>query len=77
MAWTELVLTIIFSVLINITIEYLETNPGYSCPISCEVDHDHFVDNADFVHFTVVEVDSLFWIALPDSDLVVGILKAQ
>lgn len=38
-------MTIAFSVAINALIEYLDTQPGYSCPIYCEVDHEHFKDN--------------------------------
>ena len=75
MSWQELILTVLFSLYINMVMDYLETNPGYSCPVYCEVDHSHFRNNPDIVYFTVVDPDSLFWIALPDSDSLVGILK--
>jgi hypothetical protein len=68
MSWEELILTVLFTFSINLTIEHLETKPGYSCPVYCEVDHSHFWDDIGTIHFAVVDTDSLFWIALQDSD---------
>ena len=67
MSLEVLILTIAFSVAINLTIDHLETLPNYNCPPYCEVGHKHFNNNKEqnYVRndwkFTSEQGDSLCW----------------
>ena len=51
------ILTIVFAVIINTVIEYLETMPGYSCPSYCEVDHEHYKEiDEEFEYIETIEL---------------------
>ena len=41
MLWEDLII-ILFSVSLRMTMSYLDTMPGYSCPKYCGVNHNHY-----------------------------------
>jgi hypothetical protein len=41
MTWEDLII-ILLATILGLTLEYLDTSPGYACPEYCQVDHAHF-----------------------------------
>jgi len=58
MFWQELILTVAFTVIMNAVIEYLETMPRYSCPVYCEVNHEHYKEVDE--EFKYIETYQIF-----------------
>ena len=43
MTWADLII-IFAAASLRMAMNYLDTMPGYSCPIDCGVQHSHYID---------------------------------
>jgi len=43
MTWADLIIILVAASL-RTAMNYLDTMPGYSCPIHCGVQHSHYID---------------------------------